>query len=154
MIGLRSDYLSELSKYCLTDFVEVIPYDYFKNYKLKPKNQFILNLSHSSSGGSHYIAIVIQKDCSTYFDSFGMSCENLEITKHLKKRKKPIINSNIQIQDFSSIFCGYFCLAYLIYDQNQYELEKFISMFDEKNLLQNDKKCIKIITSHIQNNFV
>lgn len=150
MSGLRSDYLSELSKYCLQNFIEVIPYDYFKTFELKDYSQFILNLSNSASKGSHYIAISIKKDYSIYFDSFGVSCRNSEILTHLEQRDKPIIHSKIQIQDFFSMFCGYFCLAFLIYDQNEHSIKNFINTFSKRRLLENDQKCVKIITSHIR----
>ena len=103
MFGLSNDYLNELSRFCLPNFKKVIPCDYIHRYKLKPGNQFIINLSHSSTLGSHFVAISIRENHCIYFDSFGLECTNSYITKQMKKCKKKIVHSKkTNTRDFKS----------------------------------------------------
>ena len=113
--------------------------------------QFIVNLSTSNTSGSHFIALSIKNDYCLFFDSFGKSCTNSYIIESLYNQNKNIIYSNIQIQDFLSHFCGYFCLAFLINDFNGKSLTDFLAKFNEKDLLTNDEKTVNIIVSHIEN---
>ena len=151
MFGLSNDYLNELSRFCLPNFKKVIPCDYIHRYKLKPGNQFIINLSHSSTLGSHFVAISIREKHCIYFDSFGLECTNSYITKKMKKCKKKIIHSKQQIQGISSLFCGFYCLAFLISDIKGITLNKFTDYFDPENVEQNEKICMDYIISHIDN---
>ena len=56
-LGVTNIYLDTLSKYCLKNFVNVIPCDYLSKYELRPGMQFIVNLSDSKSPGSHFVAL-------------------------------------------------------------------------------------------------
>ena len=116
---------------------------------MKPKMQFIVNLGDSKSQGYHWIAISVHKNFVIYFDSFGEKCTNKWVLR--KFRNKCLIQSNRQIQAFSSIMCGYFALSFLIEDANGKTLDEYLSFFDNDDLLLNDSKCVKVITQHIKN---
>ena len=66
MAGLSNHYLNELSRYCLTNFKKVIPCDYIQRYKLKTNDQFIINLSDSSTNGSHFVALSNSDGCAKW----------------------------------------------------------------------------------------
>ena len=79
--GFRSDELNIIMKHVsikYDEFCGVFSCDHFfeliKNnidkflFKI---NRFIINLSSSNNGGSHWIAIVTKKDSTEYFDSLG-----------------------------------------------------------------------------------
>jgi len=149
MAGLSNHYLNELSRYCLTNFKKVIPCDYIQRYKLKTNDQFIINLSDSSTNGSHFVALSIKEKHCIYFDSFGFECKNSYITKKLKKCKKQIIYSKTQVQGITSLFCGFYCLAYLISDEKGTSLNNFLNNFEYNNLEKNDKICMDYIISHL-----
>lgn len=100
---------------------------------------FIVNLSPSSSEGSHWIAIYIDKfkQCE-YFDSFGLKLNDDTIIKFMEKHGKRIHNSNIQLQHLSSIKCGKFAAVYAVFRMRNKTLSDFLQLFC-KNLLINDK---------------
>ena len=116
---------------------------------MKPKMQFIVNLGDSKSQGYNWIAISVHKNFVIYFDSFGEKCTNKWVLR--KFRNKCLIQSNRQIQAFSSIMCGYFALSFLIEDANGKTLDEYLGFFDNDDLLLNDSKCVKVITQHIKN---
>ena len=99
----------EIQKYCqkepnLTVFIqEIIDW---KKYWL-----YIINLQLYESIGSHWIALNVNVENVTYFDSFRV--------EHIPKViRKFIGNSNIitniyRIQAYYSIMCGYFCIGFI-----------------------------------------
>ena len=147
-LGLNSIHLQKLAAYCQKNFVQVIPCDKIISYEMLPKMQFIINLSDSRSQGSHWIAPTIHENYVIYFDSFGEKCKNKWILTKFKN--SCLIQSNKQIQDYSSIMCGYFSLSFLIEDSNGKTLEEYLNFFGS-DLLDNYKKCVSIITNHIKN---
>ena len=145
-LGLTSIYLDKLSNYCLKHFVNVIPCDYLPKYSLEPNMQFIINLSDSNTPGSHFVAISCHDNYITYFDSFGLECTNSWILSHLKNHS--IIQSNTQIQSLSSMFCGFFCLSFLIEDEKGKSIEEYLNLYQD-DLTKNDDLCVSIIKKHI-----
>ena len=65
---------------------------------------YVINLDEYSEIGAHWIALYVNNNTVTYFDSFG--------TEHIPKEVKTFIGnrniiSNIQrIQNYDSIMCG------------------------------------------------
>ena len=74
----------------------------------------IINLSKQKTKGSHFVAILNQKSNIIYFDSFGDQNINRTLQKYLKKYKKQVIYSNIQLQHIFSTHCGFF-VCHLFY---------------------------------------
>ena len=72
---------------------------------------YIINLDEYSDIGTHWIALYIQNNDVTYFDSFGV--------EHIPKEIKTFIsNKNIKanifrIQVYDSITCGCFCIGFV-----------------------------------------
>ena len=69
---------------------------------------YVINLDEYSDIETHWIALYVQNNDVTYFDSFGV--------EHIQKEIKVFIgNKNIKtnifrIQAYDSIMCGYFCI--------------------------------------------
>ena len=138
MKGLTNKYLENLSFKCLKQFLGVFPCDFLNDIKLKVNDTLIVNLSESSKKGSHFVALSIKNDNVIYFDSFGLKCENPYILDVCKLNNKDIVYTDLQTQDIKSYFCGYFCLSFLICDQNGTSLEDFHRKLDSKDLQKND----------------
>ena len=147
MIGLRSDYLNELSSYCLSNFQGVYPCDFLN---LQKNGSYISNLSASSKPGSHYVSICVKDDYINYFDPFGIKCSDIYIKLAFAKTNKPIYYVNQCIQDILSTHCGYHCLAYLISDFLSIPTAKFLSLYDKYKLLNNDEITVNIIDEFIK----
>ena len=68
----------------------------------------IINLSKQNEIGTHFIAVYVLENKIIYFDSFGNQLNNSSLKRYLKKYKKSIIFSNIQLQNLLSSHCGFF----------------------------------------------
>ena len=72
---------------------------------------YIINLDEYSDIGTHWVALWINNNNVTYFDSFGVEDFPKEIIKFIKNRN---IKTNIfRIQAYDSIMCGYFCIGFI-----------------------------------------
>lgn len=80
--GFRSDELDNIMKHISiknNEFHGIFPCDHFlklikdnTDIFLSKISRFIVNLSSSNNSGSHWIAIVMKKDYTEYFDSLGV----------------------------------------------------------------------------------
>ena len=78
---------------------------YSRNNLSKIKDEeYIINLDEYESIGTHWIALYVNGENVTYFDSFGVE----HIPKEIKKivGNKNIITNIYRIQEFDSIMCG------------------------------------------------
>ena len=100
--------------------------------------------------GTHFIGISLLKNVIVYFDSYGVETINLTIEEYLKKYRKKIIHSNIQLQHLFSSHCGFFCISCILCLENNIPFHKFLKIFHKKDLYLNDYISIKIITSFIK----
>ena len=105
---------------------------------------YIINLDEYNSIGTHCIALFVNAENVTYFDSF--------LVEHIPKTiKKSIGNRNTttniyRIQAYDSIMYGYFCIGFIDF------ILKGKSLLEYKNLFSPNeyKKNNKIILKHFQ----
>ena len=67
---------------------------------------YVINLDEYKSIGTHWIALYVNAENVTYFDSFGVE-HTLKETKKLIGNKY-IVTNIYRIQAYNSIMCGYF----------------------------------------------
>ena len=149
MKGLKNKDLDYFGKKILKkNFLGVFSSDL---YPLRRRKKFFLifNLSKHYQRGSHFIAIAKVGESVIYFDPLGKKCSNIGILKYLLKLKSKMKYNKTKIQSDESIFCGFFCLAFLIYICNKNSLSSFIKMFSLTNLPDNDKIAVDYILSQI-----
>ena len=72
---------------------------------------YIINLDEYESVGTYWIALYVNAENVTYFDSFGVKHSPKEIRKFI--RNKNIIANIYRIKGYDFIMCGYF--LYWIY---------------------------------------
>ena len=84
---------------------------YSRNILFKMKDgAYMINLDEYESIGTHWIALYVNNNNLTYFDSF--------VAEHIPKEIKEFIgNKNIitniyRLQAYDSIICGYFCIGF------------------------------------------
>ena len=114
----------------------------------------IINLSKQNEIGTHFIAVYVLENKIIYFDSFGNQLDNSSLKGYLKKYKKSIIFSNIQLQNLQSSHCGFFCIAFILCIENNITLDNFLKKFYRKKLHLNDYICVEIIKIFINHMYL
>ena len=93
------------------------------------------------------VALYIQNNDVTYFDSFGV--------EHIPKEIKTFIgNKNIKtnifrIQAYDSIMCGYFCIGFIDFMLAGKTLTKFTNLFSPNNLKKSDDIFLNYFMTNI-----
>ena len=110
-------------------FINVYSHDNLSN-KIKDED-CIINLDDYSDIGSHWIALYMQNNDITYFDSSAV--ENI-----LKEIRTFIINKNIKknifrIQAYDSIMCGFFYIRFIDFMLTGKTLTDFTNIFSPNN---------------------
>ena len=88
---------------------------------------YVINLDEYSDIGTHWIALYLQNNDVTYFDSFGV--------EHIPKEIKTFIGNKIiktnffRIQVYDSIMCGYLCIGFMDFMLVEKTLTKFTNLF-------------------------
>ena len=145
--GLSSDYLLRLCEISLTNPPEILACDNFYSKSYLPENSsYIVNIQKSDLPGSHWISILVKKDCILYFDSIGLPVTNGYISKRLELCNCTIYYSTLSIQGIFSMFCAYYTLAFLIKcHEEKRSYEDFLKNFKRGKSLENEKICLNII---------
>ena len=101
---------------------------YSRNNLSKIKDgAYIINFDEYESIGTHWIALYVNAENVTYFDSFGV--------EHIPKEiRKFIVNKNIKtniyrIQAYYSIMCGYFCIGFIDFMLKGKSLLEYANLF-------------------------
>ena len=130
--GLTNKYIEEFGlKHC-KDFLGVFPSDIQPVVKNLKSFSIIFNESEHDEEGSHFVCVFLKNGKCYYFDSLGLKLENENIITFLKKYiNVKVIENNIQIQSFESLFCGYYCLSFLIFLSKGFDIRKYF-----KNLIK------------------
>jgi RNase P protein component len=152
MSGLTNEYVEQIGKKILgRSFLGTFPCDIQPNVKNKKEFSIIFNLSKHNTKGTHFIAVYADKENIFYFDPLGHKCDNNDILNFLEKnrRKRQLRAKFRKIQSCESIFCGFFCLAFLLSRKRKLPMSKFFKNFQKTNLKQNDQNVINFIQKHL-----
>lgn len=148
--GLTNSYLEKITRKLIgPSFLGVHPCDVYPK-KTKSSFSLIFNTGRKYTSGEHFVAIRAQKNIVFYFDPFGEPPKNVFIKNFLSGLNRPVQSNKVQIQDDTSNFCGFYCLAYLMSSKKKMNLDRFINLFSTKKKKENDKKVIEFIVSNIK----
>ena len=106
---------------------------------------YVINLDEYSDIGTHWVALYVNNNNVTYFDSFG--------GEHIPKVIKTFINSKnkktniFRIQAYDSM-CGYFCIEFIDFRLAGKTLTESTNLFSPNNFKKNDD----IILNYFMNN--
>ena len=151
MSGLTNDYVETLGKKHCKSFIGVFPCNIHPEINKSTKQfSLIFNESKHNESGTHFVAVYSNNNKIFYFDSLGLKCENEYVLKFLKSFEKEIIQNSKQIQSYNSIFCGYFCLAFVNFMSKQNNLKHFLNIFNDKNLKLNDTIVVEFLINLIR----
>ena len=109
--------------------------------------EYIINLDECSDIGTHWVALHVNNNDVTYFDSFGV--------EHIPKEIKTFIgNKNIKtnifrIQAYDSIMCRYFCIGFIDFMLAGKTLTEFTNLFSPNNFKKNDDIILNYFMSNI-----
>ena len=102
-------------------------------YQIKQKDgAYVIYPDEYSDIGTHWVALYVQNNNVTYFDSFGVEHIPEEIMKFIKNRN---IKTNIcRIQAYDSIMCGYFCIAFTDFMFKGKTMTEYTNLFSPNDL--------------------
>ena len=92
---------------------------------------YVINLDEYSDIGTHWVALCVNNNDATCFDSFGV--------EHIPKKIKEFIdNKNIKtnifrIQAYDSIMCGYFCIGFIDFMLKRKNVTEFTNLLSLNN---------------------
>ena len=97
---------------------------------------YVINLDEYSDIGTHRVALWVNNNNVTYFDSFGVEHIPKKIIKFIENRN---INTNIfRIQAYDSIMCGYFCIGFIDFMFKGKTLTDYTNLFSRNDFKKND----------------
>ena len=96
---------------------------------------YVINLDEDSDIGTHWVALCVNNNDVTYFDSFGVEHIPKEI-KAFIDRSLSITTNIFRIQAYDSIMCGYFCIGFIDFMLAEKTLTEFTNLFLPNNLSQ------------------
>jgi hypothetical protein len=104
--------------------VPIVSISFKDEIPVPPKyGYYIVNLQSSTQGnGTHWLAMIIDKDGCFHFDPFG-AVPPLEIIDFFKLVRKDYGYNEKEIQYLNSNLCGFFCLGLLHYFHNNKKLK-------------------------------
>ena len=108
---------------------------------------YVINLDEYSDIGTHWIALYIQNNDVTYFDSFGVEHIPKEIITFIGNKN---IKTNIfRIQEHDSIMCGYFCIGFIDFMLVGKNLTDLTNLFSPHNFKINDDIILKYFITNV-----
>ena len=107
----------------------------------------IVNNQKSNQPGEHWVAIYFGKrKQAEFFDSFGNSPKTIGLDKFIKLHSKTMTFNKVKLQSNFSLFCGYYCVLYLIYKCKKMSLNYFLTFF--KKPVDNDRIFLNLIKKY------
>ena len=102
---------------------------------------YVINLDEYHDIGTHCVALYVNNNIVTYFDSFGVEHIPKEIMKFINCKK--IITNIYRIQAYDSIMCGYFCIGFINFIFNGKNLIDYTNLFSPNDFNKNDNIILK-----------
>ena len=108
---------------------------------------YLKNLDEYSNVGTHWVALYVQNNNVTYFDSFGVEHMPKEIKAFIKNKK--ITRNILKIQAYDSIMYGYFCIGFIDFMLAGKTLTEYTNLFSPNNFKKNDDIILNYFMSNI-----
>ena len=113
-----------------------------RNNFLKIKSgAYAINLDGFKSIGTQWIALYVNNNNVTYFDSFAVKHTSKEIKKFMGN-KNIIINIH-RIQAYDSIMCGYLCIGFNDFMLKGKSFLDYTNLFSPNDYEKNDEIILK-----------
>ena len=139
------DILEIINNFGSEKFLGVFGCDELVN--ITKQGYLIVNTDPSYQAGTHWISIVIQKNCVYYYDPLNMNfwMSDANISNFLRKLKVDLYINNIPIQTLNSQYCGHHCVVfcYLMMIRN-ISFSQFLNIFSPHNIDQREKLSLEL----------
>ena len=145
----------EICEYFQIDLIACVMKDQLKSIKRRD-GAYVINLQseEDEGNGTHWVALYIYKNSYVYWDSFGevepdevlLFCQNISDNNR----------SYDHIQNLVSVYCGYYCIAFLYAcnrRKKKTELEDIMIDFNAPFELDDTLKNLKILQFFFQQMF-
>ena len=96
---------------------------------------------------THWVALYIQNNNVTCFDSFGVEHIPKEIRTFINN--KNIKTNNFRIQVYDSMMCGYFCNGFIDFMLAGKTEAKVTNLFSPNNFKKNDDIILKYFMTNV-----
>ena len=112
---------------------------------------YVINLDEYSGIGTHWIALWVNINDVTYFDSFGVEHIPKEIKTSivLHSQNKNFKTNIFRIQAYDSVMCGYFCIRFIDFMFKEKTLTEYTNLFSPNDFKRNDDTILKYFMSNI-----
>lgn len=147
MSGISNIYINNILKN-YANFLGVFSSDTLPDV-VYDNSGLICNLSRVGEPGTHFISIYFKNNKIYYFDSLSLDISNIYLIDYLLSFRKQIVYKRQRIQNIKSVFCGFFCMYFIIKMCYDHDYSSIFSKFKKKNLIENDK----IVISELGNIF-
>lgn len=108
---------------------------------------FITNTDLHHQSGEHWNAWVVDENNIIFFDSFGRDPRDTSFPNNYKNIVENFNNfeySTVQIQDFASVTCGYFCIHFIYVLSLGLDLNFFLNEYSN-DFMKNDTIVIDFV---------
>ena len=107
----------------------------------------VINIDEYSDVGTHWVALYVQNNDDTYFDSFGVE----HIPKEIKTftGNKNIKTNIFRVQAYDSTMCGYFCIGFIDFMLAGKTLTEFTNLFSPNNFKRNDDIILNYFITNV-----
>ena len=102
---------------------------------------YMINLNGYESMGTHWIALYVNDNNVTYFDSFGVEHIPKEIRKFIGNEN--IITNIYRVQACDSIMCWYFCIGFIDFMLRSKDLLEYTNLLSLNDYEKNGKVILK-----------
>ena len=107
---------------------------------------YVISLDEYSDIGTHWVALYVNNNDVTYFDSFGV--------EHIPKEIKTFINRSLSIttnifRAYDSIMCGFFCIQFIGFMLAGKTLTEYRNPFSPNKFQENDDIILDYFMSNI-----
>ena len=102
---------------------------------------YVINLDEYHDIGTHWVALYVNTNIVTYFDSFEVEHIPKEIMNFISRKK--IITNIYRIQAYDSIMCGDFCIGFINFMFNGKSLIDYTNLFPPNDFNKNDNIILK-----------
>ena len=151
--GVTNEFVGELvNRVCKPGyFGGVYAADEFKESFLASEKRkgWIINLNpRMKKENGHFICVLQEHGDLVYIDPVGLPCVTEPLRSVLTKTGKNIYFNTTQVQDLTSICCGFFSALFLIYFSKKNRIFKM--KFDSVDLKKNDQLCFSYLKKLVE----
>ena len=106
----------------------------------------ILHHQHKTErSGEHWLTVYRHHNqTAVYFDSFGLSPDQITIIKFMKKHTVKWFYSMKMLQNSLTVVCGEYCVVFLLHYHHFKCLRRFLHLFN-CDLLENDRQVFNFV---------